>query len=363
MSVISDVFSGIAVLLIPLFYDTVGLNFAGLMLLVFAGAALDIPGVTARRLLLPELAHNAGMRDEAVTSAYETMQGASFIVGPALAGLLIAWIGTVNLLWITAAGFGVSALCIGLFSPAGRHVPELDGPHAASGAVAEIKAGFRYLRTDSLLLSLAVSLTLMNFLNGPYWSVVLPVQIEDRFGVASRFGLMLTMLGIGTLLGGLLYGAIGHRFRARRREIFLIGVASFPVMLWIFVTRVPYPAMVVVSLLAGIISGPINPLLVSVRLERIPKELRGRVFATFSGLAGAATPLGMVIAGWLLEVSGVRPGLAILAIVATVFTIGLWLTRPLREMNVERVETVVATATPGRARLGRSDRRTDSGSS
>ncbi len=98
MSVISDIISGVAVLLIPLLYGTVGLNFAGLMLLVFAGAALDIPGVTARRLLLPELARNAGMRDEAITSAYETMQGASWIIGPALAGLLIHWIGTVNLL-------------------------------------------------------------------------------------------------------------------------------------------------------------------------------------------------------------------------------------------------------------------------
>lgn len=363
MSVISDVISGVAVLLIPLFYQTVGLNFAGLMLLVFAGAALDIPGVTARRLLLPELAQHAGMRDEAVTSAYETMQGASFIIGPALAGVLIAWIGTVNLLWLTAAGFGFSALCIGLFSPAGKHAPDPEGPHAAIGAIAEMKAGFRYLRTDALLLSLAVGLTLMNFLNGPYWSVVLPVQIEERFGVASRFGLMLTMLGIGNLLGGLLYGAAGHQFRSRRREIYLIGLASFPIMLWVFVTGVSYPVMVAGAFLAGFFSGPINPLLVTVRLERIPKELRGRVFATFSGLAGAATPLGMAIAGWLLEVTGNQTGLVIIATAATVCTVGLWLTRPLREMNVELTDRAAVTTTPGRARLGRSGGRTDSGSS
>jgi len=361
MSVIADIISGVAVLLIPLLYQTIGLNFAGLMLLVFAGAALDIPGVTARRLILPELAQNANLRDEAITSAYETMQGASWIIGPALAGVLIAWIGTVNLLWLTAAGFGISAICIGLFSPAGKHVPDPEGPHAAIGAIAEMQAGFRYLRTDSLLLSLAVGLTLMNFLNGPYWSVVLPVQIESRFGIASRFGLILTVLGIGNLIGGLLYGAFGHQFRARRREIYLIGVASFPVMLWVFVTQVPYPAMVVSAFLAGVFSGPINPLLVTVRLERIPKELRGRVFATFSGLAGAATPLGMVIAGWLLEMNGVRSGLTILASVATVFTIGLWLTKPLREMNHVTVETV--NARPGRAPLAHPDRRMDSESS
>ncbi len=358
MSVIADIISGTAVLLIPLLYQTTGLNFAGLMLLVFAGAALDIPGVTARRLLLPELAHNAGVRDEAVTSAYETMQGASWIIGPALAGVLIAWIGTVNLLWLTAAGFGISALCIGLFSPAGKHEPDPAGPHAATGAIAEMKAGFRYLRTDSLLLSLAVGLTLMNFLNGPYWSVVLPVQIEARYGTASRFGLMLTLLGIGSLLGGLAYGAVGHRFRDRRRELYLIAVASFPVMLWFFVTGAPYPAMVVAAFLAGLLSGPINPLLVTVRLERIPKELRGRVFATFSGLAGAATPLGMVIAGWLLELNGIRSGLTILASIATVVTIGLWFTSPLREMNAVGAGPIAIT--PERAPFSRTDARLDS---
>jgi MFS family permease len=359
MSVVSDIISGIAVLLIPLLYQTVGLGFWSLMLLVFVGAALDIPGVTARRLLLPELAEGANMRDEAISSAYETMQGASWIVGPALAGVLIAWIGTVNLLWVTAAGFLVSAICVGLFSPSGKHDPDPDGSQAATGAIAEMMAGFRYLRTDSLLLSLAFGLTMMNFLNGPYWAVVLPVQIEDMYGVASRFGLMLTALGIGNLAGGLLYGAVGHLFRGHRRAIYLIGVASFPVMLWVFVAGVPYPLMLVSGFMAGVLSGPINPLLVTVRLERIPKELRGRVFATFSGLAGAATPLGMVLAGWLLEMAGIQAGLILLAAVATLFTLGLWLTGPLWAMNVSPpIEEIVVVA--GTSRRTAPDQRMDS---
>jgi len=361
MSVIADIISGVAVLFIPLFYQTVGLNFIGLMLLVFAGAALDIPGVTGRRLLLPELARGANMRDEAVTSAYETMQGASFIIGPALAGILIYWIGTVNLLWITAAGFGVSALCIGLFSPAGKHVPDPEGPHAASGAVAELKAGFRFLRTDALLLSLAIGLTFMNFLFTPFWSVVLPVIIDDRFGEASRFGLMLTALGVGTLGGGLLYGTMGYRFRRHRRTIYLTGVASFVAMLWLLLSEPGYGPMLGLAFAVGLIGGPINPMLVNVRLERIPVALRGRVFATFSGLAGGAAPVGMVSAGWLLEATGVSKGLFVFAVVATVFTAGLWLVKPIHQMNDASI--AIVEVKPGRARLARSGRRMDSGSS
>jgi MFS family permease len=191
--------------------------------------------------------------------------------------------------------------------------------------------------------------------------VVLPVQIDEMFGVASRYGWMLTVLGIGNLVGGVVYGTAGHLFRGYRRATFLIGVASFPIMLWVFVANVSYPVMVVFALLAGLLSGPINPLLVTVRMERIPRELRGRVFATFSGLAGAATPLGMVIAGWLLEVTGIQTGLVILAITATAFTIYLCLDRALGAMNATSIEPVVIKPDPGP--LASSDRRMDSGSS
>jgi MFS family permease len=351
MSVISDLISGVAVALIPFLYQTTGLSFWTLMLLVFIGAAFDIPGVTAKRLLLPDLARDSGMRDEAMTSAYETTQGASWIVGPLLAGVLIALIGTVNLLWITAGGFIISAICIGLFSPEGRHVHSLeDGAlHLEVGALAEIKAGLRYLRTDSFLLSLAFGLTLMNFLNGPFWSVVVPIQIEWTYGHASRFGLLLTMLGIGSLLGGIGYGALGHRFRKHRRLIYLLGVTSFPALLWVFVANVSFPWLVAASLVAGLLSGPINPLLVTVRLERIPPALRGRVFSTFSGLASAAIPLGMILAGWLLEFAGIRTGLVVIALIATAFTLALWLTRPLHEMDeepaIEKVPTPAERST------------------
>ena len=96
---------------------------------------------------------------------------------------------------------------------------------------------------------------------------------------------------------------------------------------------VPYPVQIAAVLVAGVLSGPINPLLVTVRLERIPPALRGRVFATFSGLAGAAIPLGMLFSGWLLEVAGVKTGLAVFAVVATLFAMSQWVARPIGLMN------------------------------
>jgi len=60
-SVISDVASGVSVALIPLLYATVGLDFWQLLVLVFLGAFLDAPGMTARQSLIPDLARRSGM--------------------------------------------------------------------------------------------------------------------------------------------------------------------------------------------------------------------------------------------------------------------------------------------------------------
>src|SRR6185436_7995651 len=113
-SIISDLASGVTVALIPLLYFTIGLEFWQLMLLVFFGALLDTPGNTARSALLPELAEMARMPIERATSLIHMIERGSRLVGAPLAGLLITWIGTENVLWLDAASFFVSAAIIGV---------------------------------------------------------------------------------------------------------------------------------------------------------------------------------------------------------------------------------------------------------
>jgi MFS family permease len=339
MSVISDVISGVAVLAIPLLHTTVGLEFWQLLALVFAGAFLDIPGLTARRLMLPELSTSSGLRPEAMNSSFEVLQGASAIVGPVLAGVLIGPLGAVNLLWITGSTFAISALLIGLLAPAARAVEQHAG--VTSGPILkEIFAGLGYLRRDRLLFALAISLTVTNFMFGAFANVAIPVVIQDRFGSASQFGLLLTAMGVGTLIGGMAFGAIGHRLRSKRRLIWLIGFASEPIIMWAFVAQASYAVIVASAIVVGLLSGPLNPMLVTIRFERIPVALRGRVFATFSALAGAAAPIGMAGMGFVLETFGIQEGLVAIAVLATLIAIGALFVPVLREMDLPAPATV-----------------------
>src|SRR5437773_508235 len=116
-SVIGDIASGVTVALIPLLYHTVGLAFWELLALVFLGGLLKSPGVTARNALVPDLAARATMRLERANALADGVSRISRFIGAPLAGVLIAVIGTSNLLWLDAASFAVSAILIGLAVP------------------------------------------------------------------------------------------------------------------------------------------------------------------------------------------------------------------------------------------------------
>lgn len=111
-SVTADLTSGITIALIPLLFHTVGLAFWQFLVLVFLASLLDAPGWTARESLLPDLAKMANLRFERANSAYQMIENGAQLVGPSLAGVLIATLGPSNVLWVDAATFAVSALII-----------------------------------------------------------------------------------------------------------------------------------------------------------------------------------------------------------------------------------------------------------
>jgi MFS family permease len=105
LSIIADIASAITVAIIPLLHHTVGLPLWALLALVFLGALLDTTGNTARRSMIPELSRRAGMSIEWATSLFESSYGTVSLIGPVLAGVLVAAIGTTSALFVDAASF------------------------------------------------------------------------------------------------------------------------------------------------------------------------------------------------------------------------------------------------------------------
>ncbi|MGA7669420.1 MAG: MFS transporter [Nitrolancea sp.] len=332
MSVLADIASGGAVALIPLLDRTIGIHFWELMLLVFLGALFDAPGSTARQSLLPDLAEPAGMPLERANAAYTGIQRASMLLGPPLAGVLIALFSASNVLLIDAATFAFSAVAIVAIIPSpARQAANEDG---SERYLTQLGESFRFVLGDRLIFTMLIIVALVNFITAPLFDVIFPVYARQIYGSALDLGIMMAAFGIGAVIGTLAYGAIGHR--VSRRLTFVSAFLLSMIPAWVLVMTPRLAITIAALVVIGIASGPINPLLMTVFQERTPANMRGRLFGMITAIAWVAMPVGMLAAGLLIEYGSLRMTLGLIAGALAFTTLGVLVNPTLRALDKPR---------------------------
>jgi MFS family permease len=283
---------------IPLLHAAGALSFGLLLALVFALGCFMAPYFASQRVILPEL---VGEDERPVSQANSLIEGGSAfaaLVGPALAGVLIPFIGAPNVLYVDAATYAVAFLLVLLFVP--RRKP-VSAPVPEHGVL----AGIRFLLRDALLGPSAVAVVAFGFL-GAGLSAGLPVYAYDEFDGSARIaGLFYAALGAGALVGSLLAVLAVRRIAPLR----LAGLAilAFSIPLWVLPFLPPAPvvfaALFLASLFAPLINGPFFAVLTS----RTPEALRAKVLTAVISVNTVAAPAGFLVAGQVLERWGVVP--------------------------------------------------------
>ncbi|MFN2120804.1 MAG: MFS transporter [Anaerolineales bacterium] len=330
-SIIADVASGVTVALIPLLHFTIGLQFWQLMVLVFLGGLLDAPGSTARNALVPELAEMAGMQLDQATSAIQAVERGSRLVGAPLAGLLIAAIGTANVLWIDAASFAVSAAMVAIAVRVPRIILQ---DHVETGYFDQLRNGFRFLGGHQLILMIIAVVMITNFVDAAFGGVILPVYANQVWGSAVDLGFLIAAVGGGSVVGAILFGAFGSR--VSRFSTFVAMFMLVSVLYWALAFFLPFPAILAAAIVAGIAAGPLNPIIDAVLLERIPADMRGRILGTVQAAAWLTMPLGMLVSGFLTEDFGLQPLLFALGGIYLLTTASAMFIPVLRELDVRQ---------------------------
>lgn len=328
-SVIGDIASGMTVMLIPLLHHTSGLAFWQLLALVFLGGLLKSPGVTARSSLVPDLAQMANMRLERANALFNGVNRVSGFIGAPLAGVLIAIIGTSNLLWLDAASFAISAMLIGLAVPSTS--PVISKEDGASNYLATLWEGVRFIWRDSLILSIVVTAMITNLLDGAFFSVVEPAYIKHIFNSAIPLGLLVAALGGSSFVGTLIFGTIGHRLP--RRLTFGIGYTiGGAIRIWMLLIPI-LPLLIAWNAIAGLFIGPINPLIDTTMQERVPAGMRARVYGTMGAGVLAGIPLGTFISGYVVAWIGLQATLLVIGALYLSTTLSLLINPALRKME------------------------------
>ncbi len=248
----------------------------------------------------------------------------NMMIGPPLAGLLIGL--------ALPLAFGLYGLA---FAFAGLLILSIPGTFRTERPeprhwVAEIREGAAYLFARPLLRDLALGLGVLNAID----IMLLTAQVlyaQEVMGLNSaEYGLLLTGLAAGGLLGGLLGERIIRRFGASA----CLRATIAGCVLWaLVVLLVPVPSLVWAVLALSSLTGMVwNIITVSLRQRMIPPHLLGRVNSVYRFFGLGTMPLGVLIAGLSVTLAEhVMPRAQALgmpfilgAILSVLLLIGIW---------------------------------------
>ncbi|GIF77522.1 MFS transporter [Asanoa siamensis] len=308
-------FASAAVLVVaPATSHLAGLPFPALLAIVAALGAVQSLTDAAKRLMVPDLVAASGAPLERVTSLYAGVERLSFLLGTPAAGLLIAWLGAVDVLLLDAVAAAFAAVLIAAAVPAGpRQQPE-------GGYLDSLRVGLRYVRTDRLLLAISAVLLFTNLIDQATMAVYVPTWIAQVVGDPAVLGTIAGAYGLGAVLGSLLFAWLGPRLPRYRTFAVSLLLTGSPLLFGLALTT-SLPLLLGICVWCGAMSASINPIISSAMFERVPAELHARVFGFTGSLAWAGIPLGGLLGGLAVDALGRTPGLLLSASVYLVVTL------------------------------------------
>ena len=289
---------------IPLLHELDVLSFPLLLVLVACIGCFLAPYFSAQRLILPEL---LGDDERTVALGNALLEGVPrlmSLLGPAVAGVLIAVLDAPSVLYVDAATFVFSALVLTFLVPAR---PPVEPTEEARG----LFAGVRFLLHDGLLGPLAGCAMVLNAL-GQMLVAGLPVLAFEQYDGSSRVaGAFFASFGAGAVVGML----VALRIMPRYDPIRLAAVSLVALTLPIWLLLADLPAWGVVgALFVSAAFGPlVNAPLIGVITTRTPEALRPKVMTAVITFAMLAGPVGLLVAGPLLQQIGAQQVFGIVA--------------------------------------------------
>jgi MFS family permease len=264
-------------------------------------------------------------------SLNSTMVNAARVVGPAVAGLLIATVGVGVCFLINAVSF--VAVVYSLTSMDSKALKPSPPTQRARG---QLREGLRYVRAEPRLW---VPLLMAGIVGMLAWEfqVTLPVVAKQTFGGnAATYGFLTAAMGFGAVIGGLFTATRGRTglrtmtFAATGFGVGMLCVALAPTL------AIGFVAMAVTGFAAICFMATGNATL---QLEATP-SMRGRVLSLWAVGFMGSTPVGGPLVGWIVQVAGARSGLAVGGVSCLVAAaIGLV---AMRKLQTRRIATAMS---------------------
>jgi len=297
-----DLIRMVLVMLVPLLYAMELLTLERLYLLVFVTSVVSTVFGPALASAVPLLVPRARL-----TSANALIQGTNnigLLIGPAVSGVSIALIGAPNVLWLNAATFMVSALCL---MPIRLHETLQAHARLAERAtiLQDLLVGFRFVFIQHRTVLLLMLTAALYSLGASAFVFLLPVfatQLLDASAV--ELGWLWSSLGIGMLAASAWLAWINQGdFQNRLRLISAALAVGAVAVCTLGMLQAPVMAAALIIVFGGS-TAVFTPIVWAMLQELTPEPLLGRVFTTFSTGAMASAMAGMAGFGWVADAIG-----------------------------------------------------------
>jgi MFS family permease len=265
-----------------------------------AGSAVFGPALSG---LMPQVTSRERLQD--ANALRGLADSFSQIMGPAVAGILVATAGPGWAIGIDAVTYGISAHCLSRLQLPSTRMPVRESPWS------QLRTGWREFRSRTWLWAVVVWFGLFHLLAAAPFTVLGAVVARDHFGGARAWGFILAARGIGALPGGL----IALRLRPRRPLVVAMLCTMLFALPRLFLA-VPTPALLIAAgtFVAGAGMAVLDTLWETTMQQQVPDDVLSRV-SSYDGLGSfALVPLGYVLVGPVSAALGTGPTLWLAAV-------------------------------------------------
>lgn len=257
--------------------------------LAFAFGVADAFAAPAQTAYMPSLLKREQL--VAASSVSQSTGQLTTILGPVPAGFVIQTLGV-------AWAFFADAISFLFIIGALWELPDPPKSQTARKAMwHSIAEGIAFVGKDVPLRSLMLLATIMNFcIAGPV-SIGLAYLTKTRFGSPAAYGIVISAVAAGSLLGALLAGV--WKIRRRGVMIFLVSVV-LGLCLGSIGLMGKVRSVASVLLVMGIAAGMVNVHIGAWAMQRIDAAVRGRVASVLMLATYGITPISLAVAGFLV---------------------------------------------------------------
>lgn len=263
------------------------------------------------------------------------------VLGPIIAGIIYRFDAVYQIFAITGGLFLIAILCEVVLNIPKQAQAAMNGT-LLQVVVGDLKEVTHYLKAQKVIVKVAIVAFLLNFFLASFIQVIIPYVSRIQLGVSdAQFGLMNTILAIGSLLGTVIYGIIANRLNETSISKNLILVAILFGLLVIPFGLIQDPTVafwvmtIIVASAMGVVTVASVQLIVYIQLVS-DKALLGRIMSLVMIVTTLAIPLGQVMYGGFAAAASTEMLLVLIVATSLVTVlIAIFSIRIFKQMRVE----------------------------